>query len=265
MQSWSVSVHESADLRPVRKHAPALLNELTGLGIARFGAGHPQLGGNASVEILTQQLGAVGVVEGVAVPSVRPPRLIASSYGSGSIDPMNVTTAVEAELEKPDNRRKLGVAPAGVTRHLFVWLHDSNWYVSSAVRDSDFPLPPAPCLPPEVDIAWVAVAEGRPPTVSVLLRIDAFGIAAIDLITGAAVEPGGGWPAEGPPCQPSPCPICGSLGKWVDENRTRVDPTTGEKSVITAWDAVCSVNETHYRFLGRLLSKRELKSLGNPT
>lgn len=142
-QSWSVTVHESADLRPVRNKAPALLNELTVRGIDRFGGGH--LSVDAEVEVLIQQLRAVGVVQGVALPRVQPPRLMPCGYGSGSIDPSNVTTAVEAELEKPDNRRKLDAAPAGATRHVFVWLHDSHWYVSSVVRDSEFPLPRRHC------------------------------------------------------------------------------------------------------------------------
>jgi len=190
-------VHESADLRRIREHAAALLNELTARGIERVGL--RQRGADAAVEELTQKLQAIGVVEGRALPALQPPRLIASGYGSGSIDPSSVTTAVEAELEKGDNRRMLAAAPEGATRHAFVWLHDSHWYVSSTLRDSGFPLPPAPLLPPEVDVGWVAVADGNPQAASTLLRVDASGIAAVDPTTGAALPLPQTTAAEGPP------------------------------------------------------------------
>lgn len=122
-QSWSLTVHESADLRRIREHAAALLNELTARGVERVGL--RQRGADAEVEELTQKLQAIGVVEGRALPALQPPRLIASGYGSGSIDPSSVTTAVEAELEKgdtaassPPHRRERPVTlSSGCTTH----------------------------------------------------------------------------------------------------------------------------------------------------
>jgi len=237
------------------------LNELTARGVERVGL--RQRGADAEVEELTQKLQAIGVVEGRALPALQPPRLIASGYGSGSIDPSSVTTAVEAELEKGDNRRKLAAAPEGATRHAFVWLHDSHWYVSSTLRDSGFPLPPAPLLPPEVDVGWVAVADGNPPAASTLLRVDASGIAAVDPTTGAALPLPQTTAAEGPPSQPSACPRCNSPSEWVVTRRARVDPRTGTRTAVAAWDAMCSADPAHYRRPGRTVSKRECGELGN--
>jgi hypothetical protein len=257
-QSWSVTVHETADLRPVRGQAPALLNELAVLGVQQFGLHRHD---DPIVNELVGQLRAVGVVHGHGLPSSTPPRLLVSGYGSGSIDPSNVTVAVEAELDKDDNQRKLGAAPDGATRHLFVWLHDSHWYVSSTLRGDDFPLPPAPLLPAEVDVVWIGTASGPGSKVDRLLRADRYGIQDVDPDTGRPLTPQSPptSAADGPPGLAGDCPACGAVTRWEMATHTRHDPEVGTKREIAAWDSTCSNDQAHYRSPGRALSRRELQ------
>lgn len=171
---------------------------------------------------------------------------------------MNVTTAVETELEKADNRRKLGNAPSGATRNLFVWLHDSDWRVSSILRDGDFPLPPAPLLPEEVDVVWIAVPGSEPAHAAALLRVDKEGITAIDPTSGYELPTAPTTAAVGPPYEATTCPVCGSPGKWVVSSRTRVDPKTAERVELLAWNSTCTADADHHCQPGRALSRREV-------
>lgn len=258
-QSWSITVHETAAIAPIRKSAPAQLNQLTALGVDQFDAiREPD---EPSVQAIVGQLAALRVVGGRTLPRLTPPRLIASVYGSGALDTSNLTIAVEAELGKPDNRRKLAAAPSCAIRHLFVWLHDSHWYVSSLMR-GDFPWPPAPLLPEEVDVAWVAIADGSPPVCSAIMRVDDVGIGALDPTTGQPLPLPPMPVVDGPPGSPPDCPVCGQPGQWTVERRRRWPLGGGRPDVVDAWAGSCSVDEAHYAFPGRGLSRRERHERG---
>ncbi|RYP84333.1 hypothetical protein EKO23_15960 [Nocardioides guangzhouensis] len=253
--SWMVAIHEEADLAASLAQVVSLLNKLESHGISAFGAPFEAVTGRAVDAV--DELRRLRIAQGRAMPDSVPPRLFPSGYGSGSIDPANLTAAVEAEIEKPDNRRKLGEAPTGAERHMFVWLHDSHWYVSSLLRDG-WGLPPAPALPSEVDVVWIGVADGNPQTCSALLRVDSNGIQAIDPMTGSPRTMSTNSPATGPPEAAPHCPVCGTPGVWMRTDRTRHDPSTGHSTAIQAWEARCPADTHHWWMPGRPLTKREL-------
>jgi hypothetical protein len=185
----------------------------------------------------------------------------AGGFGSGSLDPANLTRALEAEAAKDDNRRKLADAPAGATRHLFAWLHDSDWYVSSLLRDP-ISTPPAPLLPDEVDVIWAAV-EGRDELMcAALLRADRSGLVEVDLTSGADLPrrhtPGA---ASGAPDDPPSCVVCQGPGAWTVWTVERLNPATGVQADVLAWMATCESDATHRAMPGRALSALELTSL----
>jgi len=256
--TWDVYLHEEAPTRPIERDAPRLLNLLYGNGVAEFDDLSPPA--EPMLAAAVEELASLHIPKGRA--STRPPfRIHAGGFGSGSLDPANLTRALEAEAAKDDNRRKLADAPAGATRHLFVWLHDSDWYVSSLLRDP-ISTPPAPLLPAEVDVVWAAVGEGRDVlTCSALLRADRTGLAEIDPSSGAALPRrhtlGA---ASGPPDDPPTCDVCGGRGTWTVQTVERTEPATGRRSRVLAWLATCARDETHWEMPGRSLSAAELVS-----
>lgn len=258
--SWDVYVHEEAQTRPIERNAPRLLNLMYENGVTQFDSLDPPA--EPALAEAIEELASLRIPRGRA--STTPPfRLSAGGFGSGSLDPSNITSALESEAGKPDNRRKLASAPAGATRHLFVWLHDSHWYVSSLLRDP-ISTPPAPLLPAEIDVVWAAVGEGREElTCSALLRADRAGIAEIDPRSGDALPrrqtPGA---ASGPPDEPPTCAECNGPGTWTVRTDLRTDPSTGLRSRALAWLATCEHDETHWAAPGRRLSAAELHSRG---
>lgn len=113
------------------------------------------------------------------MPKAAPPRLYPGGYGSGSMDARNLTKAINGEAAKSDNRAKLLAAPQGAVRHLFVWLHDSDWYVAVLLR-APIEMPPPPTLPPEIDVVWAAVGDGPAGLACTgLIRSDGAGWAAV--------------------------------------------------------------------------------------
>lgn len=182
-RTWICSLHEGAETIAVSKDAPPLLNMLTAAGVERF---------DASLELsddpVVEALGQLGLDDGRSEVADEP-RLMLVGWGGGRMDPLDITEAVEEELFKDDNLRKEGAQP-GETRHLFVWLDGSRWSAFSQMfdlLDPQRPLPPAPLLPPQFDVVWVAVSE-RDWEPVVLLRADADGLVRVDAATGA-VEP----------------------------------------------------------------------------
>lgn len=159
--SWGLTAHETADARRIERDAPGHLNQLTALGIDKFDAIDPPHDRTAATAVAA--LAGLAIPVGFSMPRVSPPRLLIGGYGSGSIDPSALTQAVEREANKPDNLSKLRAAPSGATRHLALWLNDSDWYVSVLLRDpSGLPSFPPPKLPEGVDEAWALVEESDP-------------------------------------------------------------------------------------------------------
>lgn len=260
--SWDVYIHEEAPTRPIERNAPRLLNRLHANGVLEFDDLNPPV--DAALAAVVHELASLHVPKGYASESA-PFRLHAGGYGSGSVDPANVTRALEAEAAKSDNRRKLANAPAGAMRHLFVWLHDSHWYVSSLLRDP-ISTPPAPLLPDEVDVVWAAVGDGPGElTCAALLRADRTGITDVDPASGGALPrrraPGA---ASGPPDDPPTCAVCQEPGTWTVWTVERLDPKTSERAAVRAWKATCSRDATHWAMPGRALTAVELASLDPP-
>ena len=146
--SWAITVHEEIGVRPLRDKAPELLNRLTDLGVDGFGQPAQRI--HSSTADTIDALQRLGIVQARAMPDLLPRRLLPGSYGVGSLDAVQITDAVEAELWKADNRRKLAAVPDGAQRHMFVGLDHSNWYVSSQLIDDVVALPPPPSLPPKL-------------------------------------------------------------------------------------------------------------------
>jgi hypothetical protein len=253
--TWLVYVHEEAPIRPIEKDAPRLLNLLYASGVAEFDDLNPPA--DPGLVAAVQQLAALHLPKGHA-STATPFRLYAGGFGSGSIDPANLTRAIESEASKDDNRGKLASTPAGATRHLFVWLHDSHWYVSSLLR-SPISVPPDPLLPAEVDVIWVAVGEGRDRLrCSALLRDDGAGFVEIDPESGDELPRRTTQGAvSGPPDDPPDCPSCGGHGTWTVRNVDRLDSSTGRRAVVRAWRATCAREPNHWWMPGRSLSARE--------
>jgi hypothetical protein len=257
---WSLTVHESAQVRPIERGAAPLLNQLRDRGVSRFDSMHPP--DDPGLALLISRLGDLGVADGRALSTGAPKRLFLAAWGSGSLDPSNVTSAVEERLDAEDNQRKLAAAPAGAVRHLFVWLDDSHWYVSSLLRDREDELPPVPDLPAMVDVVWIAIGDGDPFRCSGLLRADARGIVELDPATGAEVRRHDALPLGGPPEQPPSCPECQAPGVWSVAWVTRVDPKTQARDQIPSWEARCSQVDRHWAAPGRALSRRERREHG---
>lgn len=255
--SWHLYVHEEASTRPIEASAPSLLNLLFASGLTEFDELDPPA--DPALAAAVEGLASLRIPRGFITGEV-PPRLSAGAFGSGSLDPSNLTRAIEAEAAKEDNRRKLASAPTGAVRHLFVWLHDSNWYVSSLLR-SPIANPPRPLLPAEVDVVWAAVGDGPGHmTCSALLRGDSASFVELDPHSGAPLpsrnRPGA---AVGPPEPPPPCRVCGRPGAWEQRTVQRTAPDTGDGVPTLVWHAKCASDPTHWGASGRALSAAELR------
>ena len=155
--AWSINVHETAQVRDIEREAPDLLNQLHARGVERFSSG--DLPDDSEVAPLVRRLGALRIAAGFQMKNWPEPRLVAGGFATGSLEPGELTRAVEREMSP--NVAKLTQAPAGATRHLFVWLDDSNWYVSGYLHlPVDLGLVPPPTLLAGIDVVWAAVAEG---------------------------------------------------------------------------------------------------------
>lgn len=256
--SWDIFVHEEAPTRPIEQRAAPTLNLLHAHGVDEFDALDPPTDPDLAQAVV--EIADMCIPRGRVMPGASPPRLYPGTFGSGTVDPSNLTGAIEAEAHKDDNRRKLSAAPAGAVRHLFVWLHDSHWYVSSLLR-SPSATPPAPLLPTEVEVVWAAVGDGPGPlTCSALLRSARSEWVQLDPTSGAVIPPTSNEQATGPPTPPPRCPLCNGPSRW---ERWTVDRThrSGVQSVVQAWRAVCAEQQDHWVMPGRDLSAAELHAL----
>ncbi len=254
--SWHLYVHEEAPIRPIERNAPTHLNLLDANGLTDFSDLDPP--GDPQLARAVNALAAMHVPRGFRLDET-PFRLSAGGFGSGSLDPMNLTRAVEASAAETDNRRKLAAAPNGAERHLIVWLHDSNWYVSSLLRDPIAP-PPRPLLPDEVDVVWIAVGDGPGTlTCTALLRGDRQELVEIDVDSGARLprrsRPGA---VSGPPDTAPTCVVCGGPGRWEERVVEQTAPNSDQAEQVLIWQATCKQDPDHWAMPGRMLSAAEL-------
>jgi len=163
---WSVLVHETANVPAIEKNAPNLLNSLQAEGVERFGQSKPAR--DQKITEVIQRLNELGVAAGYQMPDWPQPRLVAGGFGSGTWDSQALTDAIAKEMLP--NVEKLKQAPVGATRHLFVWLNDSEWHVSGELR-MHVPLAtvPPPKLLEGIDVVWAAVADGPDVTCAALI------------------------------------------------------------------------------------------------
>lgn len=157
---WQITVGEQQRIQPIVDGVAPILNGLAEMGIARFSG--PQALENPAAQRLVRGAGALGIVEGHVLADAKPARLVLSVAGATEVNMNELTNAVERELLRPDNRRKLGAAPIGTERHLFVWAHSSRWDLVRVLLDPAYGLPPAAELPPEVDTVWFAASLEAP-------------------------------------------------------------------------------------------------------
>lgn len=261
-QSWSITVHEDVHVRAIRRRGVALFNALTEMQVSTFGFGSQLDPHQAAPAETINQLRGLGILGGHVLTAIMPPRFDVATYGAGSPDPVGVTNKVQEQLDKADNRRKLDAAPTGATRHLFVGIDHSDWYVSSQLLGDDLRLPPAPQIPAEVDVVWVAVEDPSSGRIGTLLRSEGGAFIALNPGTGAQLEV----PASdgGPPATAPICTECGGSSHWEARSRKRYDPKSHRSIQISAWSAFCDQDPGHFESLGRAMTEREQRENAGP-
>ncbi len=148
--TWLLNVTPPARVNTLRGKVESLLQGLERAGVRKFG-----LGAKVNAPEIDQLHGLLAK-GGDVWPGVPPSRIGIYSTGAGSVDTEPVRQVVEHEASKPDNRSKLARATAD-ERHLFVWIDPATSPAAAASGFMDVRLPAACCLPPEVDVAWVAI------------------------------------------------------------------------------------------------------------
>lgn len=253
VRGWGITIHETARIKPIEAHAPALLNGLAAAGVRAF----DWLRGPFDDEIgpIVRDLKKLGVEAGHIYRLDAPKRLQAMVWGSGSQHPMDVTEAIEKEIRA--NQSKLLSAP-GARKHLVVWMHWSNWRSMSQLLDLEDPLPPVPDVPEGIDIVWVAVEAGDG-SVAALLRVDENGLVELEPHTGEELPDRRPSPDDGPPSVPT-CPECGAPGMWTPSPVT-AHLRTGPVPTFS-WHATCTKHAGHWTKPGRPLAHRELRVTG---
>ncbi len=148
--SWLLNITPPARVSTLRGKVESLLQGLERAGIYKFGLGTKV----DAPEV--DELHRLLVKAGDVWAGVHPPRIGIYSAGVGTTDTEPVREVVEYEASKPDNRSKLARAKAD-ERHLFVWIDPATSPAAPASGFMEVRLPSACSLPPEVDVAWVAI------------------------------------------------------------------------------------------------------------
>lgn len=148
--SWLLNVTPLARVGTLRGKIESLLRALERRSVYKFG-----LGVKVSAPEI-DELYRLLVKAGAVWPDVHPSRIGIYSTGGGATSTELVREVVEYEASKPDNRNKLARAKVD-ERHLFVGLDPATSPTAPASGFMDVRLP-GPCnLPPEVDVAWIAI------------------------------------------------------------------------------------------------------------
>lgn len=107
-------------------------------------------------------------------PGVQPSRIGIYSTSGGMTSVDLVREAVEYEASKPDNRSKLARAKAD-ERHRFLWIDPATSPAAPASGFMDVSRPSARNLPPEINVAWIAIPttdeDGPPFREAVAIRL----------------------------------------------------------------------------------------------
>jgi hypothetical protein len=154
---WLVFPSHSADIRKLRKDVDAALAAIEAEGRTSFDI---NADGGASAAVL-RIWDDLRVEHGVQMQWDPPGRIaIATPADGGTLSSDSILGAVEHELHKPDNRRKLGASRAR-ERHLAVYLDDLGYLPQASMRHGL--IPDAPAMPPETTHLWVITNVGREP------------------------------------------------------------------------------------------------------
>lgn len=150
--SWLIYPRPSARFKLIFENADRYLSAIEAEGLNEVFA-KPGQGNSAAVFQIMKDL---EIVEG-SVLQLRPPARIwvAGPVGNGSIvEAGDLQQAVEAEANKPDNKKKLA-ASSCTERHLFVYVESLNFEAWSALINRVIPEQP-PALPAEITHVWAA-------------------------------------------------------------------------------------------------------------
>lgn len=147
-KSWVLDVDPKARIKTLRGEVVNLLREKEQAGENEFGRGSGS--------------GGLGAGEGLGVRSGRaydwsPPYIYVTSVGDLEwADVEDLRRGVEGVAWASDNRKKLARANAQ-ERHLVVWVDLLNTKIVAALEAMKIgKLPSGCCLPPEIDVIWVA-------------------------------------------------------------------------------------------------------------
>ncbi len=147
-RSWTIAFSADANITAIRKCADGYLAAIEAGGITRFKA---DVDSDERVRKIREEL---GITLGQVAPDwIKPRRIFMSLPGpSERLHACSAIHAAEAEVLKPDNRRKLGAHMTG-ERHLAVYAPITG--VPSFALWMFEPPPTEALLPPEISDLWV--------------------------------------------------------------------------------------------------------------
>jgi hypothetical protein len=165
-KSWVLDVCPTARVRTLRDQVEQHLRVLEKTSV-------PEFGSSGSSDPTICALRQLGVKRGRSYEWTPPCIYICSSSGGGSYSPEDLRPAVEGVAWVCDNRQKLGRA-AGAERHLFIWIDVFAHAVAASLWSMHLRPPGGCCLPPEVNVLWVATPTAND-EVPILWRFDRSG------------------------------------------------------------------------------------------
>jgi hypothetical protein len=152
--SWAVTVSRLSNIRNVRERLDEMLAALESTGLRMFDVRDYRGDAPHAVDALWNEL---RVTDGFCNPEWElAEHMLMSPPDSAMLSSDQVVSAVQQEVVKVDNRRKLGRSDAA-QRHLFVHIAYRSYPAHEAMRACGLPTK-ALILPPEVTHVWVARA-----------------------------------------------------------------------------------------------------------
>lgn len=149
-RDWVVHPTATADIRKIHRRVDQALAAVEAEGLERFFAAI-----DAADSPAVRALYSIGIEMGGPFPMKKPGIFIATPSGDGGlVTHESVQVAIAKELQRPDNRRKLGGAGKN-ERHLFVLIGMQNFLPWIGLTDCAPPTEP-PNLPEEITHVWAA-------------------------------------------------------------------------------------------------------------